>query len=543
MANIRKRGSSKDAAPEAPFDISKSLQGRYEELASVRQPFLDRAREASKLTIPSLVPPMGTNGTTKLYQPWQSIGSRGVNHLSAKLLLAMLPANEPFFRYQIASETLLKMSVQPELKAKVEEALAKYEKEIMSEIEGGNIRVSIHEALQHLIVAGNVCLFLPPKGGAKLFHLDSYVIVRSPMGDVIELIVEERVSPAQLPGGLKELVKARMQACNHAEKTVRLHTTVRLVDGSFETFQEILGIEVPGSRGTYALDKSPFIPLRWIKIDGQDYGRGHVETLQGDLTSVEGLSQAIVEGSAAAAKILFLVNPNGLTKQKTIAEAPNGAIRTGRRDDVSVLQFEKAADLSVAMNVRQQIQSDLEAAFLMNSSVQRNGERVTAEEIRFMASELEAAYGGVYSLLAQELQLQLVKRLQAQMIAQKRLKPLPKGFAKPAIVTGLEALSRSSDLQRLDVFLKNIQGLGPDIVPRFVNMSDYLTRLATALGIEQKGLIKSAEEVAQADAAAQQQQMQAQMIQGATPNATKALGDIAKHNLGVTSGGDKGAAA
>lgn len=48
---------------------------------------------------------------------------------------------------------------------------------------------------------------------------------------------------------------------------------------------------------------------------------------------------------------------------------------------------------------------------LLNSAVQRNGERVTAEEIRYVAGELEDTLGGVYSLLSQELQLSLIRRV------------------------------------------------------------------------------------------------------------------------------------
>ena len=47
----------------------------------------------------------------------------------------------------------------------------------------------------------------------------------------------------------------------------------------------------------------------------------------------------------------------------------------------------------------------------MNESVQRDAERVTAEEIRLMAEQLESGLAGVYSMLSQELQLPLIKRV------------------------------------------------------------------------------------------------------------------------------------
>lgn len=57
------------------------------------------------------------------------------------------------------------------------------------------------------------------------------------------------------------------------------------------------------------------------------------------------------------------------------------------------------------------IESRLSYAFMLNSAVQRSGERVTAEEIRYVANELEDTLGGIYSILSQELQLPLANTL------------------------------------------------------------------------------------------------------------------------------------
>ena len=50
--------------------------------------------------------------------------------------------------------------------------------------------------------------------------------------------------------------------------------------------------------------------------------------------------QAIIEGAAASAKTLFLVNPNGVTRAATISKAPNGAVREGTAN-ISVMQVGK----------------------------------------------------------------------------------------------------------------------------------------------------------------------------------------------------------
>ena len=160
-------------------------------------------------------------------------------------------------------------------------------------------------------------------------------------------------------------------------------------EGKWHIYQEVKGLVIPGSEGTYPLDKSPWIPLRFTKIDGEDYGRGYVEEYLGDLRSLEALTMAIVEGSAISAKVLFLVNPNGVTEQRTLVEAPNGAVRTGNAEDVTVLQVQKNNDFNTAYQMIEAISQRLAFAFLMNTAVQRGGERVTAEEIRYMRGELK----------------------------------------------------------------------------------------------------------------------------------------------------------
>ena len=45
----------------------------------------------------------------------------------------------------------------------------------------------------------------------------------------------------------------------------------------------------------------------------------------------------------------------------------------------------------------------------------RSAERVTAEEVRYMAQELETALGGVYSILSQEFQYPFVNLLLGRM--------------------------------------------------------------------------------------------------------------------------------
>ncbi|MCZ0814423.1 portal protein, partial [Klebsiella pneumoniae] len=94
----------------------------------------------------------------------------------------------------------------------------------------------------------------------------------------------------------------------------------------------------------------------------------------------------------------------GITQVRRLTAAQSGAFVPGRKQDIEFLQLEKSGDFTVAKNVSDTIEARLSYAFMLNSAVQRTGERVTAEEIRYVASELEDTLGGVYSILSQELQ-------------------------------------------------------------------------------------------------------------------------------------------
>ena len=125
----------------------------------------------------------------------------------------------------------------------------------------------------------------------------------------------------------------------------------------------------------HLLTLTPLV-LRFNHVDGEVYGRVAEEFL-GDLKSLEALSQAIVEGSAAAAKVVLTVSSSSTTKPQTLAKAGNGAIIQGRPDDIGVVQVGKTADFSTAYQMIGSLTQRLNEAFLILNV--RDSERTTAE--------------------------------------------------------------------------------------------------------------------------------------------------------------------
>ena len=378
----------------------------------------------------------------------------------------------------------------------------------MNEIEISNDRVAMFEALKHLIVGGNVLLYLTDDG-LKVYPLSKFVCKRDAVGNILEIITKESVNPNALSPQFLEQIKKKE---NYDEKTMEgdldIYTYIKRINDEHFWHQECKGEKIPNTDGRSKVEVSPWITLRFVRIDGEDYGRGYVEEYRGDLISLEALMQAIIEGAAASAKPIFLVNPNGVTRAATLAKAPNGAIREGTASDISVMQVGKGADFNVSFSAIQRIESRLEYAFLMARSVQRDAERVTAAEVTMMANELENSLGGIYSILTQEFQLKYLKRRMHMLVRSGKAPKLPERLVKPKIVTGVQGLGRGNDRNKLVEFIGTVsQALGPDIMRQYMNVEEAIKRLANSIGIDTVNLVKTQEEIQDEMEAMQQQQL------------------------------------
>lgn len=529
---------------------SMTAESRYSSLTGARNTFLYRARQASSLTIPGLVPPEGATGGAIYETPFQSVGARGVNNLAAKLLLALLPPGTSFFRLAMDDFVVAELMAQAggeqegqDARAEFEKGLASVERAVTTRLEQTGARTNVFEALKLLLVAGNITVQMLDTGRLKLHFLQNFVVKRDLDGNVLELVVRETLSKLTLPPEVREVLERRDTDAEDAndedeQDTLELFTRVSRVtrpSGSvyWTSYQECKGQIIESTRSSYPLDSSPWMVLRFTQISGEDYGRGFVEEYQGDLNSLEVLTEAIVRFSAVAAKIVFFADEGGTTDKIKVARAKSGDFVDGNAKDITVLMLEKMADFQVAKSVAEEMKLRLEQAFLLDTSVQRNAERVTAEEIRLLANALEAGMGGFYSILGEEFQRPLVTRLMLQMQRARQLPNLPKEAIRPQIVTGLEALGRNADLQRLNALGQGIVTLfGQAAAAEYINVGAFTTRTGTALGVDLTGIVRSETEVQQTRA----QAVQREMIQKLGPHALAAAQRNAQQSPGAADG-------
>ncbi len=491
-------------------------------LSSGRTQFLDTAVECSELTLPYLVrQDDDATGKRTLLQPYQSVGAKAVVTLAAKLMLAILPPQTAFFKLQVREDKLGEQ-LDPSMKSEMDLSFSKIERLIMDYIAASNDRVVLHQALKHLIVSGNALIFMG-KDGLKHYPLNRYVVERDGNGNVIEIITKEMVSRKVLgiaPPTPNDEVNSDSKY-GAGEDDAEVYTCVKMDEssGSWRWHQEVDDMILAGSQSTAPKNASPWLVLRFNTVDGEDYGRGRVEEFIGDLRSLDGLSQALVEGASVASKVVFLVSPSATTKPGTLAKAGNGAIIQGRPEDVGVVQVGKTADFATAAQLSQQIERRILEAFLVMNI--RNAERVTAEEVRLTQLELEQSLGGLFSLLTVEFLIPYLNRTMLILQRSNQIPKLPKELVRPKIVAGINSLGRGQDNEALTRFVATVgQTLGPEALAKYIDPTEAIKRLAAAQGIDILNLVRTAEQLqemqaqAQADAANQSLVNQAGQLAG-----------------------------
>jgi hypothetical protein len=251
--------------------------------------------------------------------------------------------------------------------------------------------------------------------------------------------------------------------------------------------------------GRWAPGTEPFQVQTWDLADEADYGAGLVEDNEADFEALDTLAESVVDGSVLSAEFRWLVSPTSHLSADDLKASKNGDALPGNKDDVTVIQAQTAGAVEQGMAVLERWEQRLGRAFLHAQSVQRNAERVTAEEIRLLAAELEASFGGVYTRLGAELQAPMAR----WALGGAGFK-LDGTDIEVTVVTGLEALSRGGDLENLSRGLDIMGRISalPEAFQQRLKFDPLAVYVGAGVGVDLSQFIKSDAEFAQEQAQA-----------------------------------------
>lgn len=515
--------TSKGNRPIPTKESNKTFRARYDRLKTDRQPFLERARRFSSYTVPNLYP-LDTGqrnyGDGADTTGWQSFGSQAVNSVVNELVMTLFPPHTPFARLELTPEAKRILTEEDRNIIERESSLIGAQKEALLEHEKIAGRVGLGEALEHLVVGGNACLYKQPEGNLITYPLGQYVAKRDKSGELLELIIEESKAIETFEPELQSRIRNKtLQAKNNSNRKdeVNVYTSVKLVNDMYIVEQEVLDMTI-GKRQRIKPDNLPFIVLRWKSNYGEDYGRSLVEQYAGDLHAIQFLSEAIAKGMILMSDVKYLVKAGATTDVDHLINSPTGEFVYGNIEDIGVLQLEKYADFTPISQVLDKYERRVGKAFMLD--IMRDAERVTAYEIRRAALNMEKQLGGAYSLLAVTLQKPYFRLLLRSINFQ-----LPDNLVSTIILTGIEALSKMGDADKYlqwSEAMATAAGL-PQPVQERMKWGDFAQHTANELSYELPFIMteKEYQEKVQADRQFMMQQQAAEAATKAAPELIK----------------------
>lgn len=489
--------------------------GRFQQLDGLRRGFLKRCEIYAGYTLPKICLPDDFNQQSEqMSHDFQAVGAQAVNHLSNKLMLALFAPSRPFFRLDASPKVQEAITATGAPQEEIAKVLAAAEKSAVQQLDKRSLRPKLYEALKHLIITGNVLMCLEPET-IRVIGLKKYVVRRSMSGKIVEILIKDAVLFDELDQDVQEHVARELSY--QEDRKVCLYRWIKLQpDGDYRMTQWVDNVLLPERfEGKWPEKELPYRVLTWDLADGQHYGTGLVEDYSADFSGLSALSKSQIQGAILSSEFRWLVNPAGLTRVEDFAETPNGGAMPGSEGDITLIESGKSRDLGVVINMAAEYINRLGRAFLLGSLLVRDAERVTAEEIRMTANELETALGGGYSRIAVDFQSPLARWLLASFQIN-----VGEDF-EITVVTGLDALSRSGDLDELKLWLADMAGLAtlPEGLQAEISFSRIATALATPRRIDITPFLKTAEE--------KLAEQQAAMEQQATMMAAQAGADIA----------------
>lgn len=526
--------------------MERCIRSTFDEHDANRQESLDRARLCAALSKPHILPPEGWDDGEVLPDTFSALATRGITNLEGRLLLALFPVGMPFFKLRAASRFKYDPDVDPEMLQAFEDRLRIHELMIMARLErdeskaGSNARRAgfrsrMRTAISQLLVTGDVLIQMTDEYQIRIHRRDNYIVNRDTGGDIRFMITREQVDPLALSPEQMEMAGVDVEALAvkpMTERMVDLYTRIMWnpLSKSWVVEQEIDKKIIVTSEEKY----TPYFSVPYQLPPTAHYGRGIIEDNLGDVRALNELTERLLDFAAMSSKFMFVTDYSSQVRPQDLAlptgSVIQGRVQSGQVSDVAVLKNDKAGDFNVVQTVRGQIASDISKVMMMEAEQLPTYERASRLHVERVAMELEGALGGVYAPIADALQIPLIERLQYQLTRDGTLPAMPDNSVEVEAVTGISALSREGDQQKLLQLLQTVASMGPDMLGR-VDRGVLLDVLVRHSGIYEPGLIKSEEQMQQEQAAAQQQAMEGMAAQQAMQAGGAALTQAATQEV------------
>lgn len=506
--------------------IPPNLKALWDELYVDKASVETRCETFAMWTLPYICPQEEQDGQPEI-RGNVAIGARLVNHLANRIVSAMFPTDRPFFALPPTPEAKAKLAEEAadEVEAAKEllvlnKATASVAADAMRDFDLTKYRPLAVEGAKHLLVTGGAVIRRHADGERTLYGIKHYAITRDMRGNMTSCLLRDSKKFGSLSVSQQDSLKSKRPTHYQKDTPVELYTFfVKVGKHSWAGQQGLDTTLVDGSYDTYTDTNLPVLDLTWTLAHGETYPRGLVEEHAVLFHNVNVTTDAIIDMIGMAADIKKLVDPSSVLDIEELNASARGTYHLGREGDITETPFNKRQELVTITDQVSMWERQLSQAFLLGSGSVRDAERVTAEEVRAFARELESAFGGLYSKLA----LSWQKREADYLLSQMELGGALKNF-DVLVVTGLESMSREGQMDALRLAVADLQMLDsvPEDVRGTIDKRAFAEFVFTNRGILLATFLLSQEQIAANQQAEMQQQQQLMQMQGQADAASAA---------------------
>lgn len=512
--------------------MNETIKGTFMRLDGLRTERLEASEQFAYFTIPSVFPRTDTSDNSVGVGMLDSIGSAAANHFANKLVTTLFSPNRPFFR-------LMPDGSSPDVKA-INEALegddeedkkaaklamedlrgkfVRVEKDSVRYLERIGYRTSATNAAKLLIITGDVVIRSTKGLPSVAYSMRDYVAQKDVAGRDTLLIIRDTVVYGTLSESQKDALAAGGKKDLNDSSEVSIYTRLKLTeDGRYHVTMAIEDVDLEDTNRFVTTKDSPFTHLSWNLSKGENYGRGLVEDFSGSFHIIDEFTNFQAKMGAKIADLKILVDPTAGVDVDQLNSSESGTYVAGKPGSVQNMASGLDAGMQYIENILNTHRRQISTAFLYQAGATRDAERVTAEEIRENAAELEIAHGGVYSRFASDWQTK------AAYEALEGVEEKPGDVVEPQIMTGMDSLSRTGEMQAVRIWMQDLSMLQtvPEDMRMWIKGDQFTKYTAIQRGVDHGAFIKTAEEVQaeQEAAAAQQAELQAQETEARTQEA------------------------
>jgi hypothetical protein len=424
---------------------------------------------------------------------YSSLTSRGVLNLQTRFMLQAFPPFAPWFEHRLNPWIEFNPSIDSRLKFEAQQQLFAHDLTLQAMIESAPFdipnrqavpfRSAIGQAIMSGIVVGEACIQCLPTMQIRSHSLNNYVVERDESGAVRAVALRERIDPMELDDERRAKLgvsDAEWEKKSVEEREMDLWTVERWEPGKREWVlrQEVGddGIEIYGGDGT----KYPeFVIAPWRLHPGQMHGTGFAETNYGDIFSLSVLDEMYLRYAANATRFHPTIGPDsGLTPKDFTKKSGTPFVTKmegGKATKIGFLTLDKGQDFSIVQVVREAKRRDLGQSMLLDSEVAGRGGEAFRHSSAWatVVNENNMLMGSSFIDFQESLSMGLCRRMRWQMReAAKRdrqrrwlLLDEEEGGSlvfseRPVLLTGLAALKRQNDKQKLLEFGQWVNALG-----------------------------------------------------------------------------------